>query len=140
LIYLVTIVIGIISVFLGEWLSLIPFFIFSWIYDIIFKAQEPEHRIPGLYISRIISGLSIGIINGLLIYFYKLNGWIFLFIFIVTLIIYLERFNEFEFNLISKGNERHYKRLIILFQWLRFLGYLFGVYGIYYFLTTWYGY
>jgi hypothetical protein len=58
-----------------------------------------------------------------------------LFTYIILLIYYLEGFNEYEFNLISKQNEVHYKRLIKIFEWIRFISYLIGIYGIYHFLS-----
>jgi hypothetical protein len=77
MIYLISIVMGTISVILGEWVSLILFYIIAWLYEIIFKASGPEDRIPTIYISRFISGLIVGLIHGLLIYLWQLNGWIY---------------------------------------------------------------
>ena len=129
--------IGAVTVIVGRWIGLVPMMVAGMIIEpIIAKSLDEWSLRKFRHIhSYVWQGLTIGISNGLLIYFMDLSGWTLLIVFIASVIFFLGDRTEFVLYDICDGDEEKFRKLSSVTQYTTFVSYLIGVYGISYLLT-----
>ena len=83
-------------------------------------------------------GFTAGMINSALIYFFKINGWILILIFIIYLIIFMgKRDTDFVFHRLCDRDEKQFYKLSRMTETITFVSHLIGFYGLWTIFMKW---
>ena len=83
-------------------------------------------------------GITVGMINSALIYFFKMNGWILILIFIVYLVIFMGKRNTgFVLHEICAGDEKQFNKLSRSTETITFVSHIIGLYGLWTIFMKW---
>ncbi len=86
------------------------------------------------------TGFTIGVINSSLIYFFKMNGWILLIIFVIYLAFFMERGNDdFVLHELCNGDLKQFNKLSRKRNSFTFLSFIIGLYGLWTIFIMWSG-
>jgi hypothetical protein len=131
LLYLVPVLVGILTIFMGNYLSQIPLFLFALVYEPItkrlYKDQEGKIDKARLFLTRIANGFTVGLLNWIVVYLSGLNRYILFAVFLAFLIKFSERFDGYVYYEICDSDEKKYKTLLLKFKALHLLGYLVAI-------------
>jgi hypothetical protein len=129
--YLVPVVAGILTIFVGNWLSRILFSVFEVVYGPItkriYKDQEIKAEKTKLFFTRIAKGFTVGLLNWILVYLFGLSTYILFAVFLAFLIKFSEPFDAYIYYEICDSNEKQYKTLLLKFKVSQLFGYLVAV-------------
>jgi len=85
-------------------------------------------------------GFTVGMINSALIYFFKMNGWILIPIFIVYLVIFMGKRNTgFVLHELCAGDEKQFNKLSRTTETITFASHIIGLYGLWTIFMKWNG-
>lgn len=83
-------------------------------------------------------GITVGMINSALIYFFKMNGWILILFFIVYLVIFMGKRNTgFVLNEICADDEKQFNKLSRTTETITFVSHIIGLYGLWTIFMKW---
>ena len=83
-------------------------------------------------------GFTVGMINSALIYFFKMNGWILILIFIVYLVIFMGKRNTgFVLHELCAGDEKQFNKLSRTTETITFASHIIGLYGLWTIFMKW---
>jgi len=76
-------------------------------------------------------GVTVGMINSSLIFFWKMNGWILTIIFIIYLVFFMGKHGaSFVFNELCAGDEIQFKKLSRTKEVITFISHIIGLFGL----------
>lgn len=127
-----SIIAGLIVIILGNLLAFVLSLLTGLIIEPLLENKMPESSLKKFRHcwSYAWIGLTVGIINSLLIYFYKLNGWILLVIFIVYLVFFMKHKTEFILFEVCGGDFNQFKKLSRITEIATFICFILGLYGV----------
>ena len=128
LLYFVSLALGLITILIGTWLSKALLFLFSLVYEAgikrVFPQSDKAAEKAGFLSQRMATGLTIGLLQTLSVFYLGLKMYILLAVFIV----YLAKFSEpFDYSLYSDlcdGNLKNYKVFSSKLKILHLVSYL----------------
>jgi len=131
---------GILSLVVGSWIGIIIALVVGYAVETILTKYLSESVLKKYrYIwGHAWMGFTIGIINSTMIYFFKMNGWVLILIFIIYIVIFLGKRNaSFVLNSICASNEKQFNKLLAIDETITFGSHILGLYGLWTILTKW---
>ena len=126
--YVFSFVAGIVTILIGKWLSSVLLLLFAFIYEPVIKSRYPqqENKIEKvrLFFTRIANGLTVGLLNSILIYALSLSPLIPLAVFLIFITRFSEPFNGYIYYEICNSDEVEYKTFLSKLKRAHFISYM----------------
>ena len=135
-----SIIFGILSLIIGSLVGFILTLVVGYAVELILTKylSEPVLKKFRYIWSHAWIGFTIGMINSALIYFFKINGWILILIFIFYLVIFMGKRNaSFVLNSLCASDEKQYKKFLAIEETITFGSHIIGLYGLWTIFTKW---